>query len=96
MSLPNKYVNEVIWIEYNMHDLLKVGEVISTCTFAIRVVKGTDASSSAMLSGSAVIDGSIVSQKLINGVKGNIYAIMATCPTDGGRTLCYEDQIEII
>lgn len=66
--------------------LLDIGETISSATASVRVLTGTDPAANDMRSGTPVIGGSIVSQKIIGGVPGCIYRIGITILTSAGQT----------
>ena len=62
-------------------NLISVGAVISSATWTNSVKTGTDASPGAMISGSAIINGTQVSTRLMGGVSGVVYAPICTAVT---------------
>lgn len=68
---------------------IAVGTTLSSATVTMKVISGTDANPSAMISGSAVISGANVSQKLIGGVDGVRYAATYLAVTSAGETLSF-------
>lgn len=70
-----KYQNETISVVLDFSDLLKRGETVSTCTFIVTVLTGTDPSPSAILYQTYVPTGTKVDQKFRLGVPGVIYEI---------------------
>jgi hypothetical protein len=77
---------EAIYYGVDFASLLAVGETISSATVSNRALVLTDAGSAAMLSGSPVIAGSVVTQKIIAGLAGNTYRIGFSVVTSVGQT----------
>lgn len=74
-AISPKSTGEVIPIKFNF------GQVVSTISSAVVTVSvksGTDASPSSMLSGSAAISGTTVTQLIQGGITGNIYSILCS------------------
>ena len=65
---------------------LGAGETISTATVTAAVYSGTDASPSSLISGSASISGTQVSQKLTGGTEGVVYKLTCTITTSVSYT----------
>lgn len=63
------------------------GETLSTTTWTIAVVTGTDASPSSHLSGSPVIDGTASSQRITGLLGGVLYRVQAIVTTSASNTL---------
>lgn len=95
-DLPNKFVGETKTYAFDFSSLLAVGETISTASCAATVYSGTDASPSALISGSASISGAIVSQKLTAGALGVIYEVACTITTSAGQTLILVGYVAVI
>lgn len=74
---------------------LGAGETISTQSVAASVWSGTDASPSAMISGSASASGTQVSQMLTGGVEGVVYNLTCTITTSTGQTLTKSGYLAI-
>ena len=67
---------------------LAVADSVDSATWAVTVVEGTDAASSAShVSGSTAILGSVVTQRIINLLPGVRYAIACTAVTAYGNTI---------
>lgn len=79
--LSTKNTAEELTIEFDMLSRLKVGETVATATVTCGVYSGTDPSPSAMIVGLAVVSGSIVKQKVIGGLVGNVYLLTCTART---------------
>lgn len=60
---------------------LSTGETITSASWAVTVLSGTDAAASTMASGPVTIAGSKVSQLIINGVSGVRYLIECIATT---------------
>lgn len=74
---------------------LAVSETLSTASVTATVYSGTDASPSAIISGSASISGTKVTQKLTGGVLGVAYLIVCTVTTSAGQTLLLQGFLTI-
>lgn len=74
---------------------LAVSETLSTASVAATVYSGTDASPSSVVSGSASISGTKVTQKLTGGVLGVTYLIVCTVTTSAGQTLLLQGFLTI-
>ena len=86
-ELPNKLAGETKTITFDFTSLLASGETISTQQCAATVYSGTDATPSAIISGSASASGAVVSQKVTAGTVGVIYSIVCTITTSLTQTL---------
>lgn len=71
----SKYQNETISIVLDFSDELEVGEVVSTCTFLITLITGTDPTPNNILYQTYSPIGTKVDQKFRLGVPGVIYEI---------------------
>jgi hypothetical protein len=87
MNFSDKDPDEEEYLGFNFAQRLASGETISTVTFAIVVVKGADASASAMLQGAAVIDGATVKQLVGAGVAGVHYLLSAEVTTSAAQVM---------
>lgn len=86
-DLPTKLVGSTKTYTFDFTSDLAVSETISTKTVAATVYSGTDASPSALISGSASSSGAIVSQVITGGVEGVLYELKCTITTSAGQTL---------
>ena len=66
---------------------LAAGETLSTAATSCAVYSGTDASPSAVISGSASIAGTAVAQKITGGTLGVTYLLTCSVTTSAGQTL---------
>jgi hypothetical protein len=81
---------------FNFISQLAQGETISTATVTASVYTGVDANPSAVISGSASISGTVVSQKLTGGVIGVIYEILCAAVTSLGQTIQLAGYLAVI
>ena len=86
---------ESIFYGIDFAALLGVGETISSATPSLRAITLADAGTAAMLSGAAVIVGSIVKQKIIAGQAGNVYRFGISILTNAGQTFVEAGDIAI-
>lgn len=84
---PGKYNGSTQTLTFDFTSLIASGETISTQSVAAVVYSGTDASPSAILSGSASHSGAIVSQNITAGTVGVTYLLTCTTTTSASQTL---------
>lgn len=87
--------SEGIFYGHDFTELLASGETISSAAASMRVLAGTDASASSMLSGSPVITGSVVKHKVIGGVAGNSYMFGIAATTSTGQVFIESGTIKV-
>lgn len=92
MPLSPKDPTEIIYVGF---DFLELTDTPSAPAVAIELVKGTDATPSAMLSGSPSIVGTKVYQKIIGGVDGCTYNIRCTASAPDGSKYVLADQLHV-
>ena len=85
--LPSKLQGEDTYVFFDFASRLAVGETIASGFVTATTWSGTDASPSAIVSGSAVLFGTQVNQLIINGVEGVIYDLVASANTSAGQVL---------
>lgn len=72
---------------FDFASLIALGESISSASVSATVYSGVDSSPSALISGSASISGTQVTQKVTGGVLGVTYNLVCTAITSAGQTL---------
>lgn len=84
-----KLAGEVVTCRFEFVSKLSINpaETISTQVVTASVYSGVDASPSAILSGSATLDGTGVKQLITGGVAGTVYLLVCTVTTSQGQTL---------
>lgn len=92
MPLSPKDPTEIINIGF---DFAALTATPSAPTVSVELVKGTDATPSAMLSGSPSIVGSSVYQKIIGGVDGCTYNIRCTASAPDGSKYVLADVLHV-
>jgi hypothetical protein len=76
---------EVFTVDFS--PILAAGEAITSAVWSITAVDGSDPSASAMVSGEARPNGALVSQFIMGGVPGVVYAPVCTAQTSEGQAL---------
>lgn len=94
--LEGKILGETANITFNFLSRLGASETISTAVVTASVYSGTDASPSAIVSGSASISGAVVTQKITAGVEGTIYKLTCTITTSLSQTLVLPAYLAIV
>lgn len=89
---PAKLADETEFYGFDYSQLLAAGETITDATFSITVLEGTDADADDMLSGSAVINGSIVTILLTGGVENVHYNLHCAAETSAGQTMSLSED----
>lgn len=85
--LGGKTSGETVKEPFDFTSRLAAGETISTATVTATVYSGTDATPSALISGSTSISGAVVTQAITGGTTGNIYQLACAITTSAGQTL---------
>lgn len=86
-NLGVKLAGETVKKEFDFTSRLALGETISTAVVTASVYSGTDASPSAIISGSAAISGAKVTQALAAGTLGVTYLLLCSITTSTSQTL---------
>jgi hypothetical protein len=87
---PPKRPTEQEYYGFDFAACLANGETINSNpapVFTVTVVDGTDASSSALLSGSPVITGTVVSNLIVGGLNGVTYELACLVTTSTGQKI---------
>jgi hypothetical protein len=87
ITLEGKHSGETRSQIFDFISRLALAETISTATTTAAVYSGTDASPSSVISGSASISGTQVTQKLTAGTAGVVYLLTCTITTSAGQVL---------
>lgn len=97
IKLPPKDASEEIIVSMGFAARLKVGETITAAATTVEVIEGTDATPSAILSGTADLSSApVVAQKIIGGVLGVEYLIKILATTSAGRKIMGARSIAIV
>lgn len=75
---------------------LKPAETITSASVACTVWTGIDSSPQSMVSGSASISGTEVTQLIIGGIAGNIYRLNCTAITSLGQHLVLTGYLPVV
>ena len=87
-TLSPKDPAEIIVVSFDFSLAMLVGETISPSpSVTASSVSGPDTSPSSILSGTAAVSGSIVSQQIINGLDGATYKLRCLATLSSGRRL---------
>jgi len=92
--IPKK-AGETVTIPFDFLSDLAPTETIATATVTASVYSGVDATPSSIISGSDVISGSEVLQKVTGGVVGVIYGLLCQATTSTGQSLAMSMYIAI-
>lgn len=76
--------NELFTFDYSL--VLQSGESITSATSNVIVMNGTDPSPNAILSGTPVVSGAQVSQRITGGISEVTYRLEVTAVTSTGNT----------
>lgn len=86
LILPNKTVGEISDYGADFVNLLPSGVTITAApTSTISVISGEDAAAGSMVSGAALVNGTQVSQRIINGVDGVTYCLVFKATLSDGQ-----------
>lgn len=87
LILGGKRASETVIETFDFASLLAVGETLSAAAVTATVYSGTDSSPSSLISGSASISGTKVTQKITAGTAGVVYQLSCAVTTSTGQTL---------
>jgi len=93
MSFSPKTPSAEEFFGFNFVRQLDAGETIQSAVWSITVKQGTDPNPSAMLSGTAIINGTKVSQKVIGGLDGVQYCLTCLATTSGPEKIPLFDTL---
>lgn len=96
VTLDGKLAGETVNEVFDFISKLATGETISTATVVASVYSGTDAAPSAIISGSASISGTKVTQLVTAGILGVMYKLLCTITTSAGQTLVLAAFLAIV
>lgn len=91
-----KVIAEDLLLDFDFLAELNEGETILDKTVTATVYSGTDATPSAIISGAATLDGSVVTQKVIDGLLGVQYLLSCAVTTTLGQTLVQRAYLSIL
>jgi hypothetical protein len=94
--LESKLVPEDVNISFDFLSRLKIGETVGTAACVMSVLSGIDANPAAMLSGLPSISGSIVSQKVIDGLPGVTYILSISIRTSLNNVYVTEGKLSVL
>lgn len=94
--LEPKHVSEIISLVFDFASQLAVGETISSASTSSTVYSGTDPYASSVVTGSATISGTQVTQKVHDGAAGVTYLIACTAVTSTGETLTISGYLVVL
>jgi hypothetical protein len=96
ITLDGKLAGESVSTVFDFISRLATGETISTATVVASVYSGVDATPSAVISGSASISGTKVTQLVVAGVLGVMYKLVCTITTSASQTLQLSAYLAIV
>lgn len=94
--LDIKIAEEELTIEFDMLSRLKVGETVATAAVSCEVFSGTDPNPAALISGLAVVSGSIVQQRVIGGLPGVIYILTCAARTSVNDLVLNQGKLAVL
>lgn len=91
-----KRLAESVTLAFDFASRLAIGETISTQGVTATTYSGTDATPSAIISGSAAASGTKVTQLVIGGTLGVTYLLLCQITTSAGQTLDLEGFLTVV
>lgn len=95
MNFSSMTVGEVLPKGFDVTRNLKAGVTVQAASFGVSVVRGINPSPGDMVSGSALIDGPRVSNKIAALVPG-YYEVRATIQTSDGNVYIERGTLEVV
>jgi len=91
-----KHVSDTDTLKFNFISAMKPRDSILTKVVTASVYSGTDANPSNLIVGSALSNGTLVTQRVCNGVAGVVYELKCTITTASGNTLVMTGYLHVI
>lgn len=91
-----KLVGQTAFVTFDFISSLPRGEAIVSASVRCQVNSGFDSSSSAVISGSSTISGTVVTQKIKAGVAGVVYDLLCRIVTESGNTLTMSAYLAVV
>ena len=91
-----KAVSETKKLTFDFLSDLGVTETISSAPVTAAVFSGTDATPSAIVSGSSSISGSVVTQAITAGTAGVTYLLTCTATTSASQVLIIQAYLSVV
>ncbi len=92
----SKAVGETKKLTFDFLSELGVTETISSAPVTAAVFSGTDATPSAIVSGSSSISGSVVTQAITAGTAGVTYLLTCTATTSASQVLIIQAYLSVV
>jgi hypothetical protein len=92
----SKLEGETITLKFEMLSRLDVGETVETAICEAEVFSGTDATPEALLTGTATVSGSVVSQQITGGTVGVVYLVTCAIRTSLNNILLNRAKIAVL
>ena len=96
ITWPEKDPAEQFAVGFHFAGELLTGETIATATVQVVVLRGTDASPAALLSGPAEFQTDRVLQTIAGGLSGVVYGLRCVAQTSAGRTLVRAARLPVM
>ena len=91
-----KHPSETLTLTFDFGRDLGSNTLVSAATVCLNALGVSDPSPSAVVSGSATISGTVVSQKVIGGLSGATYELQVTAVDSAGNVLLYSQLLPVI
>ncbi len=96
-TLPSKLPSDarIVSASFAIGNDIAPGETILSAQWNSTVETGNDPNAQAMISGAATISGNTVSQLVVGGLRGNLYALSCTATTSLGQVITKVGYMEV-
>ncbi len=96
ITLPAKLTGETVEVSFDFASALGIGVTISAANVTAAVFSGEDATPSAIISGAASADGSIVTQMITAGTAGVVYTLNCNVTTSDSQEIILQARLAVI
>lgn len=96
VTFEGKLLGETVKLTFDFLSRLAAGETILSAGCTASVYSGTDATPSAIISGSATASGSVVTQAIVGGTLGVTYELLCSAVTSAGQTLQLSGYLVVV
>ena len=91
-----KLQSDTVSVSFDFASMLAIGETLASAVCTAEVFSGEDASPELIIDGSTSLNGTVVLQKITDGVVGVVYVVNCTATTSAAQELTIQTYIAIV
>ena len=91
-----KHPSETLTLTFDFGRDLGTNSLVSAATVCLNALGVSDPTPSAVISGTSLISGTVVSQKVVGGLSGATYELQVTAVDSAGNVLLYSQLLPVV